>query len=585
MQQKEKIFSIIVFLIPAIVLATLCLYYIRDNQLIKICGDEFGYWAAGSWFAGYDWSEVQGINRYYGYGYGIILSFILRLTSNQTTAYQIALVLNAIMICIMYFMAVNILNILDNEKKLSNIMKVSIAVTSVLFSSNLYFTQFTMSETILTFCYWIIFYIFVLLLDKFTLPRMFAFYLFALASISIHLRTVGVLAICIIAGVLILCKHKVANKRILSIVIFLTLSSITVFLLKKAYQNSYISKVIAYSDANELTGQLGKIQFLFTKDGIKTFFEGVCGKLFYAINSTFLLSAIPIYVIFDSLKKCIKKCKKKERIAFRNIDLIITFLLTSTLLELLIDALYMIHYTNRFDLLTYGRYFEYTLTPLILIGIYVIIYYGKQIMRYILILNTFNLLLAIYTNQLQNYNIAKTHVHMNISSFYEEFNMCSFAENSLLAIGLKSVFILIIFALFIYFDKIQNHTKSIIVIGLMAISILWIKEAKFTYENGCLSWTMSFQEAEKALADNIVNTGIQDDLVYYNEGNYQRIMPLQFLLKESTIKVESDINIIEAKNYNYILSVSENKEGMGNLDETKYELIDQSKWLRLWKKR
>ena len=70
-------------LVGILALALFFIYMLQVSELkmISIIGDEFGYWASGSFLAGFDWSDVASYNAYYSYGYGIWLYLILKIVN------------------------------------------------------------------------------------------------------------------------------------------------------------------------------------------------------------------------------------------------------------------------------------------------------------------------------------------------------------------------------------------------------------------------------------------------------------------------------------------------------------------------
>lgn len=153
---KNKIGKVIIYILPCLLLMFLTMYHIEDNALPKIFGDEYGYWAAGAYFAGLDWHEITSLNDYYGWGYGIFLSFILRLSLSSELCYKIAIGLNGVFLCAIYIIALKLSEeIVCHKYKLVN---AAVAFAAAIMPSTLYYTQYTMAEVFITLCYWCIVY-------------------------------------------------------------------------------------------------------------------------------------------------------------------------------------------------------------------------------------------------------------------------------------------------------------------------------------------------------------------------------------------------------------------------------------------
>ena len=83
-----------------VVILTLTIKYIEENLCISVIGDEFGYWSAAAFITDKPWHSLVSTNSYYGWGYGVILSPILYILSQEPVVmYQTAIVVNGIMLC------------------------------------------------------------------------------------------------------------------------------------------------------------------------------------------------------------------------------------------------------------------------------------------------------------------------------------------------------------------------------------------------------------------------------------------------------------------------------------------------------
>ena len=68
----------------------LVLWHVSVNYYPKVFGDEYGYWGAAAYFAGIGWNDITSMNEYYGWSYGLIMSFILHfpLTSKECYVFE-----------------------------------------------------------------------------------------------------------------------------------------------------------------------------------------------------------------------------------------------------------------------------------------------------------------------------------------------------------------------------------------------------------------------------------------------------------------------------------------------------------------
>lgn len=127
------------------------LVYLFRIQIMKTpyYSDELGYWAAGAWMNGIDWSPVFSRSAYYGWGYGVILAPLF-LISNSAIRFQAAVFINIMLMLCSYLLLVSI-----NAHIFPHIKKYMISIvsgTTILYSYNIVYAHLTMCESVLIFC-------------------------------------------------------------------------------------------------------------------------------------------------------------------------------------------------------------------------------------------------------------------------------------------------------------------------------------------------------------------------------------------------------------------------------------------------
>ncbi len=105
-------------------------------------------------------------------------------------------------------------------------------------------------------------------------------------------------------------------------------------------------------NANDYAGQVGKLLYIFSKEGFENLVISVSGKLLYLGLSSFGIACFGIAYMVKALRKG---------------SLFSLFVLLSTLAAVMISAIYTIH-PDRVDALAYGRYHEYVMPVLIIMG-------------------------------------------------------------------------------------------------------------------------------------------------------------------------------------------------------------------------
>lgn len=353
-KQKEKLILLALFFI--IIFVTF-FTSVRRN-LPNIYNDEFGYWNSAAWFAGYDWSEVSSITQYYSYGYGIILSCLLRLFKSTTIAYHLAILLNAIWIALSFLVLEAICSKL--YKDIGMLKKISMSLLGTLFASNLTQRNYTWPECLLFLLFCLNVYLIILICEKVTYIRIMWLSIISIFTYTIHQRTLAVVVANIIVIFLLLIQKKITMKDV-AVFLFVFLAAFIAHIIVK---NEIILQVWNNSESSEVNNmgsQIGKLNFLMSLDGIKTFFLTLLGRIYYMAVSSFLLV---FFAIESLIKKIASSCRKKI------IDEVSVFLILSLLFGLGISTASM--FTSDFSdvsHIVYGRYLDNFMGPFILIGL------------------------------------------------------------------------------------------------------------------------------------------------------------------------------------------------------------------------
>lgn len=506
---------------------------IRELTSPCILFDEVGYWSSAALFTGNDWSEVMStMTTYYAYGYGLVLSLILLITNSQTMAYQIAIVMNAVMICLSFLMNYYLLLKICNPKNKKIAMFVSFATQfyiSVAFNS-----QIAWTEILLMF----LFNLLIVVLYKTVVKNSFFFnIILAILGIylfMVHMRTLGVL-ICLIAFRIFLFLIRKEKKKFI-VCFFITL----VFGLVLHYfmynyvtdniWNNFSAEIENLSQdvrGNNFSGQLGKIAFFFSFSGICTFLFLLVGRVFYLGISTFGLAFEGLYCIVKDIKNAVQKREYNEEGALISFFILITLVLTWC-----ISSLFMI-FRGRLDLIVYSRYTDWIIQPVLAFGWMHFLEKtcdNKFFKRYIY----FTIFLLIYSLLFQKYaDIYAGQAYFGSCApygffFYRNGNVSTW----IYYMAIYSCIIIGGYLFVKYFNK-----KSILIIFTIYICFSWVYLASYSlkpeYENACR------QEVRK-ISDYISS----EDQIYYviAEGTreQQLIGAIQFCLKDRTIQCISD---------------------------------------------
>lgn len=353
------------FIILILIIFCVFQYGIRKIFGFTIYPDEFGYWASAAKSVGYDWSEVASMGSYYSFGYSAFLIPILKIFSNSVTAYRAAVFLNMLLMCVCVFLFQKIMEkIFPEVEKGRSILASGIAV---LYPSWIFYMQMTMAEGILFFLFVLACYLFVIFLDTQRVTAAVFLGVTLIYFYCVHMRTVGVLIACIICLMLWAIVGDGKKKRLFLFCIAVALTGILAFYMK----NRTVEEVFTYAKQSELVGndyqsQWGKIADIFTFSGFVRFLQEIIGKIFYLGLASFGL----FYPAFGW-------CVKNSIVLFRNVrdkkmiqirNWFALFLLLAVTGEVLISSIFM-HGSTTLDSLIYGRYNDFLVPMMMLIGI------------------------------------------------------------------------------------------------------------------------------------------------------------------------------------------------------------------------
>ena len=282
--RKEKLINTSLHLFFVIVIGVAALWGIERNTTITILSDEFAYWASAAWLNGRDWSNVMHNFSYYGYGYGFLLAIIMRIFHNPTLMYQAALVANAIMLICNYFIAYKCwLKLVSSNKQHGMIG----AFTAVIYCSNIFYARLTLTEVFLSFLFWIL----ILLSASINYIRLrgIGFCIVIMLLLATHNRTWGIVVTAVFSALLFL-KSKSNKRKIIEIVFVFLLCCLLAYAGKRYYQSVvYADAVADIINVNDAAGQVSKLHFVISWDGMKSFIISFLGKSYYVLISSFLI--------------------------------------------------------------------------------------------------------------------------------------------------------------------------------------------------------------------------------------------------------------------------------------------------------
>ena len=329
------------------ILFTLLMFCIACHDISKSYGfyfpaDEFGYWSYAARLAGYDWSDIASLSSYYSYGYSLILLPVFLLVKDAVAAYRTALFVNFALLTVCFFL-------------LQKIGKTFYAAVAAFYPTWLFYAGTTFAEILIVTLYLLT----CALLLKYLQTEQKR-YLALLCAVMcylyfVHMRTVGVL----VSGIAVLVIHSIRGggkkvKYMLALAVGMAFEFAAGILVKKYWTSLvYTDAGSSLLDTNDYAGQIDKIAFIFTKEGFMNLITSLSGKLLY-------LGLAGFGTAYMGIVYAVRGVRKGKYFPL--------FVLISALAAVLICAIYTIH-PGRVDALTYGRYHEYVMPVLMMMGI------------------------------------------------------------------------------------------------------------------------------------------------------------------------------------------------------------------------
>ena len=324
--------------------------------------DEFGYWSTAAKMAGWDWSQISSLGSYYSFGYSIVLYPILMLSSNSITAYRMAVLVNALLMCVASFLLQKIAAKLFPER--SKLYGVLISGVSVLYPSWIFYMQTTMTESILSFMVILVGYLFLNLLEK---PKGTNALLLSLAvgyTYTLHMRTVGLVIACVLTVLIWGILEKKIRKNTVIIVLCLAVVLVFAYFGKEAVQE-IIYTTSEVLDVNDYGGQISKVKVLFSLEGIRNVILLTAGKVIYLGLASGGLFLWGLWWSVKTTLQLLQEVKRKQSPTSKQIlALYFTLLFLGTLG---INCIYTIRSIS-LDNLLYGRYIEFIAPLYVLLG-------------------------------------------------------------------------------------------------------------------------------------------------------------------------------------------------------------------------
>ena len=530
------------------VIAYLTLSNVRDLDQILVINDEFGYWGNAAQLAGKKWDTLMGATPYYSYGYSLFLVPLYWFVKVPSVMYAASIVFNFILLLISFICGIYITK--NINKKVTDTSAIFLSFINMLYINNLVQSQTAWSETLLyclvMLCVCVLIY--TLKTNSF-LGYMFIV-IIAMYSYIVHQRSIVLLIS--IAGVffLLIVNKKLSLKTFFKITFVIGILVVIQLLMKKQIMQIHQDNSLA--DINDYSGQIGKLQMLLSFEGVWQIIKNCFGELFYISVSSYCI--VPLGIIV-SIRKAFVLLKEEKKTKIHSCNFyLFCFLILSFIGAVLLSAIFIFEPT-RIDMVVYGRYIDYLIGPLMLIGLGQIVD-NSRFMKNILIVVCANIVLALFLQrELIKFSV-DTYNAFGSAGVCKYFFNNPDVNNIILNMVITSVTVFCV----VYFicTRKTKITALLIACSLSFVGLLWIKQYN-QYEDFVI---FRMQEENRNYVKPIANYLLDknaknitfiydssDEEAFKNEIENGKVKYFQFLLPDREIKYSSYKDIENVSGY------------------------------------
>lgn len=503
----------------------------------QICGftiypDEFGYWASAAKIIGWDWSEVASLGSYYSFGYSIWLFPILYFAPNSVMAYQTAIFINMLFMCLGYCFLCMI-----TEKLFGNMprtLRYLISGTAVLYPAWIFYMQMTMAEALLMTLFIVVIYLFIVFIENpgmltgiLLVAVLFYFYI-------VHMRTVGTMLACGITLFLWGIVKPHCRKYVFGILCLTIIAFIGAFYIKEWVQQSVYMLASAEKLAgNDYAGEIKNIRYVFTTDGFRSLMSHLAGKVIYWGVASLGLVYWAFAWMLCQIRSLVKKIRNgKDGITS---EWFAVFLLLISLAQITVSSLFYIR-SKKLDFYMNGRYIDFLVPVLILTGVYHLYKsdcrWRKTVMFGLIHIGlAFVTAVTIWKDELQ-----RIRGYHQIGTIWLLNNNEVNTIKYLTTIASVGVLFLLLVAFFVWLiRKKEVFIWSLALLMFIEIGIGLIASIRYCYSSNNLNYR------GLVFLDIVEEKCIPDAEIYYmDDGSDQWIDFIQMQLREQSIKVVTE---------------------------------------------
>lgn len=527
MIKSIKISYKIILMVCAVLIFVLSLRHLPELHQLYVLHDEFGYWANAAYLAGYDWSGISTISPYYSYGYSMVIAPLYWIFKNPLVIYKAAICMNAV-----FYVCSFLVSYVCAKKLFANVNRyvlVCVCFVTALYCNNLMQSNMAWSEPFIYLLYWVSCLTFLCYLDKYRLKWLLIFAVELVFLYTIHQRALGVLAAGIVVVVFVAAVTRKISVRDLTLFACVIAGCLTLSVIGKGYLQDHLwvwtEEQTEIAIRNDYGGQFSKIwQILTSWDTFKDFIISVAGKFFYLFAASALL-------VYWGLKDAVVRGVQAIREKVPEKMCIWLYFVLSLLMALGVNAIFCT-FMGRTDGYIYGRYMEYTVGPILLMGL-ISLYENREKIWSLLAGGV--LLLATGFLVKKYLEMPGEYVYINsagTSMFYEGSTQLFHTLDCIAVAGILAIFLFTAS----YFRKRWMQAAAVV-----PLVVFWFLAAEHALNQGPLYWQQYIQNVSQ-ISETIEELDEGEEFpIYYIENpdagpTAWRIEQVQFLLPDRRIQ-------------------------------------------------
>lgn len=355
------------YLCAAVLLFCFWALHIGSVYGFSIFPDEFAYWSHAAGAAGYDWRHITSLAPYYSYGYSVVLFPVFVLCKDAVTAYRVAIGFNY------FFLAASLMLLAGTVKKMvpeENGNKGWFCVLTILSPYYLFYAQTTLAEVFLLALYITAGSLLFRYLEGDRLSDLALFVAVLAYSYMVHMRTVGV----VLSGMFVLAVHILARRGkkrhiLAAFGMALLFFAAAGFIKERILLDVYGSTGQNLAAGNDYGGQVGKIRYIFTEEGICDLAVSLLGKILYLGLATYGMFYWGVYGLVKQTAGNMRPFRSLPDAGMEHGGILTArrqfalFLLLAAAAQIAVATVYLLT-LGEIDDYTYGRYSE-TVIPFI----------------------------------------------------------------------------------------------------------------------------------------------------------------------------------------------------------------------------